>query len=278
METKHKISLYLVGTPIGNLSDFSPRAIETLKSVDFIAAEDTRVTGKLLSHFEIKKPMISYYEHNLREKGEIIIERLKQGETCALVSDAGMPAISDPGEVIVKQCMDAGLYVSVIPGPCAFVSALAMSGLSTKRFCFEGFLSTAKNSRREHLMSLKDDTHTLVFYEAPHKLLGVLEDMLLYLGDRNITLVREISKIYEEAIPTTFSKAIEYYKDKNILGEFVIIVEGAKKSDEPDEISPDDLKNEFEALISDGKTKSEASKILAAKHNMAKREIYDMFK
>ena len=277
MDEKKKVSLYLVGTPIGNLGDISPRALETLEKADFIAAEDTRVTGKLLAHFGIKKPVISYYEHNMLQRGEEILKRLRQGDVCALVSDAGMPAISDPGEMIVKQCMEEGFKVSAVPGACAMVCALAMSGLSTKRFTFEGFLSTAKNSRREHLLSLKDDTHTLVFYEAPHKLLGTLEDMLEYLGDRRITLVREISKIYEEAIPTTLSEAVEEYKEKNILGEFVIIVEGAKKKEQP-EISAETLEEEFGKLIKDGKSKTEAAKELASRYNMHKRDIYEKFK
>jgi 16S rRNA (cytidine1402-2'-O)-methyltransferase len=277
MEEKKPISLYLVGTPIGNMSDISQRALETLEKADFIAAEDTRVTGKLLARFGIKKPLISYYEHNMMQRGEVILERLRQGEVCALVSDAGMPAISDPGEMIVKQCIEEGFRVSAVPGPCAMVCALAMSGLSTRRFTFEGFLSTAKNSRREHLLSLKDDTHTLVFYEAPHKLLGTLEDMLEYLGDRKIALVREISKIYEESIQTTLAEAVETYKEKNILGEFVIIVEGAKKKETP-ALSADDLEEEFNVLIGEGKSKSEAAKELAAKYNMHKRDIYEMFK
>ena len=277
MDEKKKISLYLVATPIGNLNDISPRALETLEKADFIAAEDTRVSGKLLYHFGIKKPMISYYEHNMFQRGEVILEKIRNGEVCALITDAGMPAISDPGEMIVRQCMDEGFRVSAIPGPCAFICALAMGGISTKRFTFEGFLSTAKNSRREHLLSLKHDTHTLVFYEAPHKLLGTLEDMLEYLGDRRITLVREISKIYEEAIPTTLSEAVEYYKTKNILGEFVIIIEGAKQ-EKTDAASEEQLSEEFASLLADGMTKSEASRILAARHNMHKRDIYEMFK
>jgi 16S rRNA (cytidine1402-2'-O)-methyltransferase len=277
MEGKKPVSLYLVATPIGNMNDISPRALETLEKADFIAAEDTRVTGKLLARYGIKKPLISYYEHNMMQRGEVILERLRQGEVCALVSDAGMPAISDPGEMIVRQCVEEGFKVSAIPGPCAMVCALAMSGLSTKRFTFEGFLSTAKNSRREHLLSLKDDTHTLVFYEAPHKLLGTLEDMLEYLGDRKIALVREISKIYEEAIQTSLSQAVEEYKDKNILGEFVIIVEGAKKKEQP-AISENELEKEFLSLTESGKSKTEAAKELAAKYGMHKRDIYEMFK
>ena len=277
MDEKKQVSLYLVATPIGNLNDISPRALETLEKADFIAAEDTRVTGKLLAKYGIKKPLISYYEHNMMQRGEVIIEKLRQGEVCALVSDAGMPAISDPGEMIVKQCIAEGFKVSAIPGPCAMVCALAMSGMSTKRFTFEGFLSTAKNSRREHLLSLKDDTHTLVFYEAPHKLLGTLEDMLEYLGDRKIALVREISKIYEETIQTTLADAVEMYKDKNILGEFVIIVEGAQKK-ETEPLSADELEEEFHALVDAGKPKSEAAKELAFKYGMHKRDIYEMFK
>lgn len=277
MEGKKPVSLYLVATPIGNMNDISQRALETLENADFIAAEDTRVTGKLLAKYGIKKPLISYYEHNMMQRGEVILEKLRQGEICALVSDAGMPAISDPGEMIVRQCMEEGFRVSAIPGPCAMVCALAMSGLSTKRFTFEGFLSTAKNSRREHLLSLKDDTHTLVFYEAPHKLLGTLEDMLEYLGDRKIALVREISKIYEEAIQTTLSQAVEDYKDKNILGEFVIVVEGAPKKEQP-VISEKTLEKEFSLLTESGKSKSEAAKELASKYGMHKRDIYEMFK
>ncbi len=277
MDEKKQVSLYLVATPIGNLNDISPRALETLEKADFIAAEDTRVTGKLLAKYGIKKPLISYYEHNMMQRGEVILEKLRQGEICALVSDAGMPAISDPGEMIVKQCIAEGFKVSAIPGPCAMVCALAMSGMSTKRFTFEGFLSTAKNSRREHLLSLKDDTHTLVFYEAPHKLLGTLEDMLEYLGDRKIALVREISKIYEETIQTTLADAVETYKDKNILGEFVIIVEGAQKK-ESEPLSAEELEEEFNALVDAGKPKSEAAKELALKYGMHKRDIYEMFK
>lgn len=272
----NKTSLYLVATPIGNLSDISSRALEVLSSVDFIAAEDTRNSGVLLSHFGIKKPMISYFQHNIRERGEIILERLRKGETCALISDAGMPAISDPGELIVRQCHEEGLKVSAVPGPCALVCALAMSGLSTARFSFEGFLSTSGGPRRDHLESLKNDTHTLVFYEAPHKLRTFLSDIRKYFGNRKISLVREISKIYEEAVLTTVDQAIAYYKDNEPRGEFVIVIEGASAVEEiPDE---ETIKVEFENLISQGKTKSEASKIIASKYNVPKREIYDMFK
>ncbi len=273
---KDKVSLYLVATPIGNLSDISERALETLENADFIAAEDTRKTGVLLAHYSIKKPLVSYYEHNLRQRGEEIIARLEAGEVCALVSDAGMPAVSDPGEQIVKQCYEHGLKVSAIPGPCAFVSAIAISGLSTKRFTFEGFLSTAKNSRRERLESVKSLEHTLIFYEAPHKLQGLLEDILQVLGDRRISLVREISKIYEQVLLTTVSDAIEYYKENEPKGEFVLIIEGA--ADEKEEVSDETLEKEFFELVEGGMTRTFAAKTLARKYNLSKREIYERFK
>lgn len=273
---KDKVSLYLVATPIGNLSDISERALETLENADFIAAEDTRKTGVLLAHYSIKKPLVSYYEHNLRQRGEEIIARLEAGETCALVSDAGMPAVSDPGEQLVKQCYEHGLKVSAIPGPCAFVSAIAISGLSTKRFTFEGFLSTAKNSRRERLESVKSLEHTLIFYEAPHKLQGLLEDILQVLGDRRISLVREISKIYEQVMLTTVSEAVEYYKENEPKGEFVLVIEGA--AEEKEEVSDETLEKEFFELVEGGMARTFAAKTLARKYNLSKREIYERFK
>ncbi|MBQ6809393.1 MAG: 16S rRNA (cytidine(1402)-2'-O)-methyltransferase [Clostridia bacterium] len=273
---KEKISLYLVATPIGNLSDISERALETLENADFIAAEDTRKTGVLLSHYSIKKPLVSYYEHNLRQRGEEIIARLEAGETCVLVSDAGMPAVSDPGEQLVKQCYEHGLKVSAIPGPCAFVSAIAISGLSTKRFTFEGFLSTAKNSRRERLESVKTLEHTLIFYEAPHKLKGLLDDILQVLGDRRISLVREISKIYEQVMLTTVSQAIKYYEENEPKGEFVLVIEGA--AEEKTEVDDETLEKEFYQLVEGGMAKTFAAKTLARKYNLSKREIYERFK
>lgn len=273
---KQKVDLWLVATPIGNLEDLSPRAVQILSSVDFIAAEDTRNSGRLLQHFGIKKPMISYFEHNIVSRGEEILHRIGQGQTCALVSDAGMPAVSDPGEMIVRQCMEAGYKVSAVPGPCAFVCAVAMSGLSTKRFTFEGFLSTAKNSRREHLQSLATDTHTLIFYEAPHKLRGTLEDMLKYLGDRRISLVREISKIYEEVLTGTISEAIEYYRTSDPIGEFVLVIEGT--TDKAEETPDDDrLEGEFRSLVSSGMSGTQAAKTLAARYGLSKRDIYGKF-
>ena len=202
--------LYVVGTPIGNLEDFSPRAQRILSETDFIAAEDTRVTLKLLNHFGIKKELVSYFEHNKTEKGEIIINRILKGETCALVTDAGMPAISDPGEELVRQALDMGVLVESVPGPTAFATALAISGMPSGRFCFEGFLSVNKKSRKEHLDSIKNEERTIIFYEAPHKLLNTLKDLYSALGERNIAVVKEITKLHETVLRLKISKAIEY--------------------------------------------------------------------
>lgn len=274
---KRDVSLYVVATPIGNLSDLSPRAVEVLKSVDFVAAEDTRNSGILLKYFGIKKPLVSYHEHNVSKRGGEIVEKLLQGQTCALVSDAGMPAVSDPGEVLVRQCHENGLRVSAIPGPCAVVTALAMSGISTKRFCFEGFLSTAYNSRMKHLNSLVDEKRTIVIYEAPHKLRGTLDDILLVLGDRKISLVREISKKYEEVLLTTLSDAVAYYKENEPRGEFVLVIEGAPEKNGA-EISEEDIRKAFADAVSEGMTKSAASAAVAKKFGLLRRDVYDMFK
>ena len=220
--------LYVVGTPIGNLSDFSPRAIETLKNVDFIAAEDTRVTVKLLNRFEIHTPMVSYHKYNSIERGKEICERLLNGESCAIVTDAGMPCISDPGEALVKSCGEIGIEVCAVPGPTAAMSAIAISGLPTGRFTFEGFLSVNKLSRREHLNSLVKETRTMIFYEAPHKLPNTLKDMYTVFGDRKLSIVRELTKIHEQVIRTTLEEAAEKYTDGSVKGEIVLIIEGAK--------------------------------------------------
>ena len=221
--------LYLVPTPIGNLSDISIRCRETLEKADFIAAEDTRVSLKLLNHLGIKKSLVSYFEHNKAQKGEQIVQRILAGETCALVSDAGSPAISDPGEDLVKQCAEAGITVCAIPGPCAAITALSISGQATGRFCFEGFLSTAKKSRREHLASLENETRTMIFYEAPHKLVNTLEDMAAAFGaERPISLCRELTKLHEEVIRTTLGGAIQLYTNQSPKGEFVLVVAGAE--------------------------------------------------
>lgn len=226
-------TLYLVGTPIGHLGDISPRVSETLASVDFIAAEDTRVTLKLLNHLGIKKPLVSYYEHNRAVSGEKILARLLSGESCALVTDAGMPAISDPGEDLVALCAEADVPVTVVPGPCAAVCALAVSGLPSGRFTFEGFLSTTAKTRREHLAELSDERRTMIFLEAPHKLARTLRDLYDALGDRKIALCRELTKIHEEIMRTTLADALAHYEENTPRGEFVLIVEGAKKTDGP---------------------------------------------
>ena len=232
--------LYVVGTPIGNLGDMSPRAVETLEAVDFIAAEDTRVTLKLLNHFGIKKPMISYFEHNKYERGEIICQRIISGENCAVVTDAGMPCISDPGELLVKQCREYGIKVSAVPGASAVITALAVSGLPTGRFTFEGFLSVNKKSRREHLNEVKNEKRTMIFYEAPHKLNATLRDMLEAFGNRNIAIVRELTKIHEEVINTTLEKAVAEYAENPLKGEIVLIIEGAGDNAEKEEYTLDE--------------------------------------
>ena len=265
--------LYVTGTPIGNLGDFSPRAAETLESVDFIAAEDTRVTLKLLNHFGIKKPMVSYFEHNKRERGEIICNRIEQGENCAIVTDAGMPCISDPGEDLIKLCEERGIKTVVIPGPSAVISALAVSGLETGRFTFEGFLSVNKKSRREHLEEVKDEKRTMIFYEAPHKLIYTLNDMRKVFGNRNIALVRELTKIHEQVLHFTFDEAIAYYADKSPKGEYVIIIEG-KKQDEAEEITLEQAIALAKSLVEKGMSINSAAKEAAAQTPFKKGDIY----
>lgn len=264
--------LFVVGTPIGNLGDFSPRAVNTLEECDFIAAEDTRVTLKLLNHFGIKKQMISYFEHNRTEQGEKILARLLSGESCALVTDAGMPAISDPGEDLVRLCHENGVAVESVPGPCAFSTALAISGMSSGRFTFEGFLSVTKNSRREHLESLKDEKRTMIFYEAPHKLGATLKDMYANFGERNIAIVREITKIHEEVIRTTFSKAVELYGDGGLKGEIVLIIDG--KKDEKKEISLEDAVTIALEKMKQGFSKNDSAKFAAKQTGIKKGDIY----
>lgn len=265
--------LYVVGTPIGNLGDFSPRAVQVLSECDFIAAEDTRVTIKLLNHFGIKKPMVSYYEHNRAQRGGVIIERLLNGESCALVSDAGMPIISDPGEDLTKLCHENGIQVLAVPGPCAFVTALAISGMPSGRFTFEGFLTRAKQNRREHLEELVNEKRTMIFYEAPHKLAATLSDMAKYWGNRNIALVKEITKIHENVERTTLFDAAEKYKDGSAKGEYVLIVEG-KTEDEEKEITIEAAVKMAEKLVEDGLSKNEAAKEIAKETGLKKSDIY----
>lgn len=268
-------TLYLVATPIGNLSDFSPRAIETIQKVDFIAAEDTRVTLKLLNHLGIKKQLVSYYEHNRAEMGEKLMRRLLAGESCALVSDAGMPAISDPGEDIVRQCHEHGVRVCPIPGANALISALAVSGLPTQRFTFEGFLSTSNRSRREHLEGLVNEKRTMIFYEAPHKIVTTLTDLLNYLGDRDITLCRELTKLHEEIIRTTFSEALKYYETTAPKGEFVIVVRGAQVSDEP-KMTIEEALARLKEYRAGGKKLKEAAKLASVDSGYSKNELYEL--
>ncbi len=272
MDNHDKI-LYVVGTPIGNMGDMSPRAVETLDSVDFIAAEDTRVTLKLLNHFGIKKPMVSYFEHNKHDKGERIIDRILAGENCAVVTDAGMPCISDPGEDLIRQCEQAGIRTVVVPGPSAVISALAVSGLETGRFTFEGFLSVNKKSRSEHLESLRSERRTMIFYEAPHKLPNTLKDLYDNFGDRRLTIARELTKLHEEIIRTTTSKAAEKYIEEPLKGEIVLILEGKKESQTSD-ISPEEAVAYAKKLIEGGMRPTDAAKEAAAMAGLKKNDIY----
>lgn len=272
--------LYLCATPIGNLGDVSSRCLEVFNTVDLIAAEDTRRTIQLLNHFEISKPLTSYHEHNKHDKGGYIISLLKNGKNVALVSDAGTPAISDPGEDLVKLCIENDIDVTSIPGPVAGINALILSGLPTKRFAFEGFLSVNKRHRKEHLDNIKNDTHTLIFYEAPHKLKNTLSDMQKKLGgDRNIALVRELTKIHEEVKRCTIDEAVEYYSENNPRGEYVIVVEGASEVC-VEEINLWDnitIKDHVEKYIAEGMTSKDAIKKAATDRNTPKREVYNEY-
>ena len=267
--------LYLVPTPIGNLGDISPRCRETLEKADFIAAEDTRVTLKLLNYLGIKKSLVSYFEHNKAQKGDWIVERILSGETCALVSDAGSPAISDPGEELVKQCAEAGITVCAIPGPCAVITALSISGQATGRFCFEGFLSTAKKSRKEHLGSLVNETRTMIFYEAPHKLVNTLEDMAEVFGaDRGISLCRELTKLHEEVIRTTLGGALALYAENDPKGEFVLVVAGAQPVEKA-VATPEDAARRVSQLMAEGMSRKDAVKQAAKELDLPRNVVYD---
>ena len=266
--------LYLVATPIGNLGDFSPRAIAAMEEADFIAAEDTRVSIKLLNHFGIKKPLVSYHQHNCVTAGRAILDRLLSGEVCALVTDAGTPAISDPGEDLVKLCAEHDVPVYAIPGCCAVISALAVSGLSTRRFTFEGFLPVNKKERREQLKQLKNEQRTMVFYEAPHKLLGTLEDLQEAFGDRAVTLCREITKLHEETRRTTLDQAVAHYRETTPKGEFVLVIAGA----EPVEEMAVTLEQGVEMVLARreaGERMKDAVRQVAADTGLNKNELYD---
>lgn len=269
--------LYLVGTPIGNLGDISPRALRTLREADFIAAEDTRVTLRLLNHFDIKKPLVSYYEHNAKRSGVKILERILAGESCALVTDAGMPSVSDPGEDLAVRCAEAGVEISAVPGPSAAVTALALSALPSGRFTFEGFLSTSGRSRREHLESLKGERRTMIFYEAPHKLRRTLADLRDAFGaERRAALCREMTKLHEEVIRTTLGEAAELYtEEKPPRGEFAIVIAGAPE-DAGGAVTPEAalaLVNEYRAA---GMSLKEACRHAAEKTGLKKNELYDL--
>lgn len=266
--------LYLVPTPIGNLSDISPRCRQTLAEADFIAAEDTRVSLKLLNHLELKKSLVSYHEHNKAESGEKILARLLAGETCALVTDAGSPAISDPGEDLVRLCAEHGVTVCAIPGPCALVTALSISGLPTGRFTFEGFLSVNKKSRQEHLTCLKDETRTMIFYEAPHKLLVTLQDLSAAFGaERRISLCRELTKLHEETIRTTLEKAVEFYTENAPKGEYVLVVAGAEPV-QAAAVTLEDGVAQVLALKRQGIRLKDAAREVAEHTGLSKNELY----
>ena len=265
--------LYVVGTPIGNLGDWSPRAKEILNSVDFIAAEDTRVTLKLLNKFEIDTPMVSYHEHNHKLRSEQIVSRLLGGESCAIVTDAGMPAISDPGEELVRLAHQNDITVCSVPGPSAVITALAISGMPSGRFSFEGFLSTAKQSRYEHLEAVKNDTRTLIFYEAPHKLISTLKDMLTVFGNREIALCKELTKLHETVFRTTFEGALEHFEEVSPKGEYVLIISGATQ-DSAKEFTLEQAITIAKEYMSSGESLSNAAKQTAKETGIKKSDIY----
>lgn len=267
-------TLYLVATPIGNLGDITKRAALVLSEADFIAAEDTRVSVKLLNHLGIKKPIVSYYEHNRLESGNKIRDRLLSGESCALVTDAGMPAISDPGEDLVRLCAEASIPIYAIPGACAAVTALALSGLPSGRFTFEGFLSTSKKSRFEHLSELKTEKRTMIFYEAPHKLLATLKDLLDAFGNRRVSISRELTKLYEETLRTTLQEALSHFENKAPRGEFVLVIEGAQPAETP-AFSLDDALNLVDTFRARGLSLKDSVKNCSAETGFPKNILYE---
>lgn len=267
-------TLFVVGTPIGNMDDITFRQLKTLEEVDFIIAEDTRVTVKLLNRYEIKKPLVSYHGHSPESCAVSIAVRLQNGENAAIVTDAGMPCISDPGEILVRICAEQGIDVKVVPGPSAVISALAISALNTSRFAFEGFLSVNKKQRFDHLESIKDETRTLIFYEAPHKLMNTLQDFLKYFGERKISLCRELTKIHEEVLRMTISEAIEYYQIKNPKGEFVLVIEGAAPKDISEDFTIEMAASLAKKFVEEGMKLSEACKKSAKETGFTKSNIY----
>lgn len=272
-----EFDFYLVGTPIGNLGDMSSRAVEILEYVDFIAAEDTRNTLKLLNYLGIKKPLISYFEHNKRQRGEEIMALMREGKRGALVTDAGMPAISDPGEDLVKQLYENGFTVTAVPGPTAFSTALVLSGLDTSRFSFEGFVSTAKKNRREHLESIKNYPNTLIFYEGPTKLRGTLSDLYEHFGDRKCAVVRELTKLYEEVVRGTLLEVMEHFEQTDPRGEFVIVVEGQKNSCDDEKFwARLSVADHVEYYLNTGLDKKSAIKQTAIDRDIPKSEVYNL--
>ena len=265
--------LYLVATPIGNLSDISIRALETLQKVDFIAAEDTRITRKLLGHFNIKKPLVSYYKHNSRTSGDNVLKRLLAGESCALVTDAGTPGISDPGEDLVRICADENIPMVIIPGPCAAISALALSGLASERFIFEGFLPVEKKKRSLILENLSTEVRTMVFYEAPHKLIRTLTDMLAAFGDRRVSVSREMTKIYEETLRLTLSGAITHFESNPPRGEFVLTIEGAVYRQDSESLLGEGIKA-ASTLMESGMSVKDAVKKAADETGCSRNALY----
>ena len=271
-------TLYLCATPIGNLGDMSPRAVETLREADIIAAEDTRNSIKLLNHFDIHTPMTSYHEYNKVEKARDLISQLKQGRNIALITDAGTPAISDPGEVLVKMCGEEGIAVTSLPGPAACVTALTLSGLSTRRFCFEGFLPSEKKERQEVLEELSGESRTMIIYEAPHHLVRTLGELEKALGDRKIALCRELTKKHETIDRTTISKALEMYESEDPRGEFVIVIEGKSRKEKRNESIREwekmSIPEHIEFYEKQGTDHKEAMKLVAKDRGVGKREIY----
>ena len=267
-------TLYLVATPIGNLGDLSPRAVETLAGADFIAAEDTRVSVKLLNHFDIKKPLVSYHEHNRATAGQAILTRLLGGETCALVTDAGTPAISDPGQELVALCAENGVTVQAIPGCCAAITALAVSGLDTRRFTFEGFLPSGKKERRTALEELTGEVRTMVFHEAPHRLRAALADMAEVLGDRPIALCRKLTKLHEDTVRTTLAQAAAYYAANEPRGEYVLVVAGRAKQQGP-QLTLEQGVERVLRLREDGMRMKDAVRQVADDTGLSRNDLYD---
>lgn len=270
-------TLYVVGTPIGNLGDITTRQLEILETVSVIAAEDTRVTRKLLSHFDIHTPLLSYHEHSPQAVIDSIIQKLLDGDSCAVVTDAGMPCISDPGALLVRACIAESIPMQVVPGPSAVISALAISGQDTGRFCFEGFLSVSKKQRFTHLEQLQNETRTMVFYEAPHKLLNTLKDMYTYFGDRSISICRELTKLHEEIRKTSLSEAISFYESQTPRGEFVLVIAGAPIVRQQEEISIDEVLETIRKRVEKGERAADVCKELAVKTGFSKRELYHAF-